>query len=77
MSANIYPLIPNRDNEISVVPEELVAYSYVYKSSNINFCYKVDEEVILDSFNLDENIGCAEGLHYFQNRMDLFKAYID
>lgn len=67
----------NKDEEITVVPNEMVAYSYVYKSDNTNFCYKVGEEVLPDSFNSDENIGCAQGIHYFQNRMDLFKAYID
>ena len=69
--------LPNMDEEISVVPNELVAYSYVYKSFETNFCYKVGEQVIPDSFNLDENIGCAQGIHYFQNRLDLFSAYVD
>ena len=69
--------LPNVDEEISVVPNELVAYSYVYKSFETNFCYKVGEQVIPDSFNLDENIGCAQGIHYFQNRLDLFSAYVD
>jgi hypothetical protein len=69
--------LPIADTEISVIPNEMVAYSYVYKSDITNFDYKVGQEVIPDSFNSDENIGCAQGIHYFQNRMDLFKAYID
>lgn len=68
--------LPIADKEISVVPNEQVAYSYVYKSGKTNFDYKVGQEVIPDSFNSDENIGCAQGIHYFQNRMDLYKAYI-
>lgn len=69
--------LPIADKEISVVPNEMVAYSYVYKSDLTNFDYKVGQEVIPDSFNSDENIGCAQGIHYFQNRMDLYKAYIE
>jgi hypothetical protein len=69
--------LPIVDKEISVVPNEMVAYSYVYKSEKTNFDYKVGQEVIPDSFNSDENIGCAQEIHYFQNRIDLFKAYID
>ena len=70
--------LPVKDKEISVIPNELVAYSYVYKSfGTIDFNYKVGEEVFPDSFNPDENIGCAQGIHYFQNRIDLFSAYIN
>jgi len=69
--------LPIKEEEISVVPEESVAYSYVYKSGKTDFDYKIGSEVIPDSFNPDEDVGCANGIHYFQSRLDLFKAYID
>jgi len=66
---------PNREEEISVVPYEMIAYSYIYE--NNNFDYKVGMEVIPDAFNSNEDVGCAQGIHYFQSRLDVFKAYID
>lgn len=68
--------LPIVNEEISVVPNEQNAYSYVYKSGITNFDYKVGQEVIPDSFNFDENVGCANGIHYFHNRKDLCEAYI-
>ena len=69
--------LPNKNEEISVVPNEMVAYSYVYKSGKNVFEYKIGNEVIADSFNSNEDIGCAQGIHYFQSRSNLFEAYID
>ena len=68
--------LPIENEEISVVPNELEAYSYIYKSTNTNFKYKIGQEVFPDSFNFDENISCAQGIHFFQNRIDVFKAYV-
>jgi len=68
--------LPIENEEISVVPNELEAYSYIYKSTNTNFKYKIGQEVLPDSFNFDENISCAQGIHFFQNRIDVFKAYV-
>jgi hypothetical protein len=69
--------LPIKEEEISVVPTESVAYSYVYKSGKNDFNYKIGTEVIPDAFEPNEYIGCAQGIHYFQNRLDVFKAYID
>jgi hypothetical protein len=69
--------LPIKNEEISVVPNEIVAYSYIFKSGKNDFNYKVGTEVIPDSFNPDEDIGCANGIHYFQSRENLFEAYID
>lgn len=70
--------LPIKDNEISVVPEEMIAYSYIHKINGSNgFQYNVGQEVYPDDFNLDENIGCGAGLHFFQDRLTIFKAYID
>ena len=88
--------LPDKHNEISVVPEETSAYSYVFKvipnnSENNNivnsitqinsntkgFEYKIGHEVFPDSFNPDENIGCAQGIHFHLDRMTVFKAFID
>jgi hypothetical protein len=70
--------LPIKDEEQSVVPEEMTAYSYVHKiNGSNNFEYKVGQEVYPDSFNPDENIGCANGLHFYQDRLTVFKAFID
>lgn len=69
--------LPQKNEEISVVPEETVSYSYVYDNSNIKFQYVVGSEVIPDSFNLNEDESCANGIHYFRNRINVFKAFID
>jgi hypothetical protein len=71
--------LPNRDEEISVVPEELSAFSYVHKQMDKTnkFEYKVGQEVLPDNFDPDENIGCAQGIHFYQDRITVFKAFID
>lgn len=70
--------LPVKDNEISLVPEEMVAYSYIHKINGTNsFEYNVGQEVFPDDFNPDENIGCGKGLHFFQGRLTVFKAFID
>ena len=69
--------LPDREKEISVVPEETNAYSFVFKPFNQKFKYDVGSEVYPDSFSQDENIGCAPGIHYFKNRETVFKAFID
>ncbi len=70
--------LPIKDEEKSVVPEEMTAYSYIHKiNGSNNFEYKVGQEVYPDSFNPDENIGCANGLHFYQDRLTIFKAFID
>lgn len=69
--------LPIKDKEISVVPEETTAYSYIYKINNTNsFEYKVGQEVYPDSFNSDENIGCGSGIHYYQNRNNIFRIFM-
>ena len=70
--------LPIKDEEISVVPKEMTAYSYIHKINGTNsFEYKVGQEVYPDSFNSDENISCANGLHFYQDRLTVFKAFID
>jgi len=66
-----------KDNEISVVPEETSVYSYIYSPNSSRFEYNVGGEVIPNSFDSNEDKGCANGIHYFRNRLDVFKAYID
>lgn len=66
-----------KDNEISVVPEETSVYSYIYSPNSSRFEYNVGGEVIPNLFDSNEDKGCANGIHYFRNRLDVFKAYID
>ena len=72
--------LPDKYTETSVVPEEHSAYSYVFKTSGTNglgFEYKIGQEVIPDSFDLDEDNGCAHGIHFYSDRMNVFKAFVD
>ena len=64
-----------KKEEESVVPNELVAYSYVYKDDMIGFEYKVGTEVIPDSFDENENESCTNGIHYYQDRNTIFEVY--
>lgn len=58
------------DTEISVVPNETKAYSYVYNKSVLE--YTVGQQIIPDSFCMDHNICCTNGIHYFPNRKSIF-----
>jgi len=120
--------LPIKDKEISVVPEEKVAYSYIYKvygfnnsndktdnpnssetdniddltkllnSNNINntnnsnnditnnditnndtfgFEYVIGKEVFPNSFNPNEDIGCGEGIHFYEDKSELFEVFIN
>jgi hypothetical protein len=62
-------------DEISVVPHETVAYSYVY-SNGPKFEYKIGQLVKPDGFNANPDIGCAKGIHFFRSKENLFKSYI-
>lgn len=71
--------LPIIDTEISVVPNENVAYSYIYEPNSIQnyFEYKIGQEVIPDTFDSNEDIGCSNGIHYYQDRKVLFNIYIN
>ena len=66
-------LLVDEDKEVSVVPEELVAYSYIY--DDITFEYKVGIEVFPDSFDKDESNGCGNGIHFFRNKKSVIETY--
>ena len=67
--------LPYKDEEISVVPNEMEAYSYVYGSSNM-FKYSVGKEIYPDKFDTDENNSCSNGIHYYRDKNILFEIYI-
>lgn len=70
--------LPDYEKEISVVPEELSAFSYVYRTEpNLKFEYKVGSEVFPDKFDPNEDIGCSQGIHYYRDRSKVFKAFVD
>ncbi len=66
--------LPVKD-EISVVPKEMVAYSFVYSSTN-KFEYKVGCEVVPDTFCSDPAQSCASGIHYYRDRNSIFEIYL-
>ena len=53
--------------EQSVVPQETVAYSYLYPGVS----YVIGTEVKPDSFDDNPDNSCSHGIHFFQNRSDV------
>ena len=43
----------------------------------MGFSYKVDQQVIPDSFDPNSDSGCSNGIHSFRNRRAVFKTYLD
>ncbi len=60
----------DENNEISVVPNETKAYSYVFNDSN--FEYKIGEQIVPDKFDNNQSVCCTHGIHYFPNRKSIF-----
>ena len=67
---------PTKEEE-SVVPNELVAYSYLYNEHSESFQYRVGAEVIPDSFDENENESCTNGIHFYRERYTIFDMYIN
>ncbi len=64
----------NLDKEISVVPTETEAFSYICSN---RFVYKIGQQVIPDTFDPNPDSSCSNGIHYFRNRRAVFKTYIN
>ena len=67
--------LPDREIEISVVPEEKSAYSYVFDDTM--FEYKIGKLVEPDKFDENDNISCTHGIHFYSDRITVFNQYID
>ena len=50
-----------------MVPQETVAYSYLYPGVS----YVIGTEVKPDSFDDNPDNSCSHGIHFFQNRSDV------
>jgi hypothetical protein len=61
-------------DEISVVPDEKIAYNHIYTNSIIS--YEVGKEIKPDGFSSDQSVSCSQGIHYFRNRKAVFKTYV-
>jgi hypothetical protein len=68
--------LPDEHDEISVVPHETVAYSYIY-SNEQPFEYKIGKLVKPNGFNENPDIGCGKGIHFFRSKGNLFKSYLN
>jgi hypothetical protein len=66
---------PSREEEESVVPHEMVAYSYLH-TGETPFPYRVGSLVTPDEFDLNENECCTKGIHFYEIRMDIFDTYL-
>jgi hypothetical protein len=67
---------PEEGEEISIVPNEIVAYSYIHMT-DIPFEYKVGKEIIPDSFDSNDDVSCTHGIHFYRNRHSVFDVYIN
>ena len=65
------------EEEKSVVPNELVAYSYLFDTNLERFQYRVGAEVLPDSFDENENESCTNGIHFYRDRYTIFHMYIN
>uniref|UniRef100_A0A6C0KUN2 Uncharacterized protein n=1 Tax=viral metagenome TaxID=1070528 RepID=A0A6C0KUN2_9ZZZZ len=66
---------PSREEEESVVPHEMIAYSYLH-TGDTPFPYRVGSLVTPDAFDLNENECCTQGIHFYEIRMDIFETYL-
>jgi hypothetical protein len=64
---------PNLDEQITVVPKEKLAKSYIY--DKITY-YKVGELVLPDGFSDNPDSSCDQGIHYHRDRRAVFKMWI-
>ena len=69
--------LPMEEDEISMVPSEMVAYSYIYNDNTERFAYMVGKEVVPDIFDENENESCTHGIHFYRNRMSVFDVYVN
>ena len=67
-------MLPDANNNISVVPTEKVAYSFVY-GDGTEFKYKVGHEVYPDSFDNNEANTCGNGIHFFRDKSSVLDTY--
>lgn len=65
---------PDKEEERSVVPDEMVAYSYMHVS-NTPLEYKVGKEIYPDLFDTNEDTSCTHGIHFYRNRDSVFEVY--
>ena len=64
------------EEEISLVPSEMSAYSYIF-NENGRFVYTIGKEVVPDTFDEDENESCTHGIHFYRNRQSVFDVYVN
>jgi hypothetical protein len=65
----------NLDEQITVVPRERSAYSYIYSNNNTE--YKIGEQIIPDGFNNNNMESCGQGIHFHRDRRAVFKMWIE
>jgi len=65
-----------QEEEISVVPDEKVAYSYLYQRQ-APLAYTIGSEITPDMFDPNPNESCSQGIHFYQNRNDVFDVYVN
>ena len=65
------------NDEISIVPSETSAYSYIFNENGMRFEYKVGMEVVPDIFDPNENESCTHGIHFYRDRQSVFDVYMN
>ena len=69
--------LPLKNGEVSCVPREMSAYSYVYeKDSERPFVYHIGKEVIPDRFDESEDLSCTNGIHFYHDRDIVFEQFL-
>lgn len=68
--------LPLKDQEQSVVPQELTAKSYIYDGGQVTI-YRVGQEVYPHEFDGDSQKSCAPGIHFYKYRKSVFDTYLN
>ncbi len=72
--------LPDEQDEISVVPHEKQAFSYIFTGSELNskpFEYNLGQEIVPDLFDTNEDKSCTHGIHFYRDRQLVFDVYIN
>lgn len=67
--------LPLRDEEKSVVPDEMTAHSCLYDDKITN--YRVGQTVYPDAFDRNTKKSCTAGIHFFKHRATVFDTYLN
>jgi hypothetical protein len=64
-------LNPNNTNNTNNITNNIT------NNNSFGFEYVIGKEVFPNSFNPNEDIGCGEGIHFYEDKSELFEVFIN